>query len=294
MQTETLDQCILCDSKNIDVYDTKLCLSKCADCSLIFDNPRPTLEAISAYYSEQGKYDDWLSNEEGLNKQWRNLLKRIKRLKPEGDLLDIGAGIGQFLHFAKEHYTVLGTEVSSEAVHLAKEKFNIDLIQGIVEAVNLGDKKFDIITMHQVMEHVQFPSKTIEYCKSLLKPGGILYIGVPNEAAYSLRMIIPAMLKLIGRKKYKDFSIKGFRKIDFDSMNEIHLSHFSEQSLKKVLSKKGFKIVASNIDFIDPLIYSKWPVQIIRHIIFTIAVIIRLISRKNIYNCFWVAAKKSD
>lgn len=295
IEYEKLDQCILCHSAHIiKNYNTPLYLSKCTDCGLIFDNPRPTLSAISDYYSAKGRYEPWLRNEEGLNRQWKNLLKRIRTFKVSGDLLDIGAGIGQFLFFARKFFSVFGTEISSEGITLAKEKFNIILSQGEIEQVDFGDRKFDIIVMHQVLEHLQHPGRTIDYIRSILKPDGVFYISVPNEALYSLRMITPAILSLIGRKKYKQFSLMGFRKIDFNTMEEIHLSHFSEPVLKRALHKKGFEIVANNIDFIDPLIYGKWPIQIIRHAIFAIAIMVRFVLKINIYNCLWIAAKKKE
>jgi SAM-dependent methyltransferase len=292
IEYEKLKQCILCSSTQIINFDSRSFLSKCSACGLVYDNPRPTLSAISRYYSEKGRYEPWLQNEEGLNKQWKNLLKRIMQFKASGDLLDIGAGIGQFLFFAKKYFNVFGTEISTEAIAIAKEKFDVNLSQGEIEQVDFGDRQFDILVMHQVLEHLQNPGGTIDHCRSLLKPGGIFYVSVPNEAPYSLRMIAPAILSLLGRKKYKAFSLKGFRKIDFDSMEEIHLSHFSESTLKNAIKQKGFEIVSSNIDFIDPLIYSKWPVQIIRHVVFSIAYLIRLVLKINIYNCLWIAAKK--
>ena len=292
IEYEKLDYCIVCGSTHISTFDNRLFLFKCSACGLVFDNPRPTLLAISRYYSEKGRYEPWLQNEEGLNKQWKNLLRRIRLFKKSGDLLDIGAGIGQFLFFAKKHFTVYGTEISTEAIAIAKDKFDVTLSQGEIEQVDFEGRQFDIIVMHQVLEHLQNPGRTIDHCMSLLKPSGILYLSVPNEALYSLRMIAPAILSILGKKKYNGFSLKGFRKIDFDSMEEIHLSHFSESTLKKVLKQKGFEIVSSNIDFIDPLIYSKWPVQIVRHIIFSLAYLIRLAFKANIYNCLWIAARK--
>ncbi len=292
IEYEKLDQCILCDSTQISTFDGHLFLFKCSNCGLVFDNPRPTLSAISRYYSEKGRYEPWLQNEDGLNRQWKNLLKRIRTFKTSGDLLDIGAGIGQFLSLAQKHFSVYGTEISTEGIAIAKDKFNISLSQGEVEQVDFGDRKFDVIVMHQVLEHLQNPGRTINHCRSLLKPDGILYISVPNEALYSLRMVAPAILSLLGKKRFKPFSLKGFRKIDFDTMEEIHLSHFSEPILKKAFRQKEFELVSSNIDFIDPLIYSKWPVQIIRHIIFGFAHIIRAFFKINIYNCLWVVVRK--
>jgi len=228
-----------------------------------------------------------------LSQQWINLVKRIRRFRKQGDLLDVGAGIGFFLSFAKRYFSVAGTEISAEGVQIAREKYGIDVARGEIENIDFNGRKFDIITMHQVLEHVQNPHKTIDTCKSLLKDNGLLYISVPNEAWYSLRMLFPAILKLLGRAKYACFSYSGFRKICFETMEEIHLSHFNEPTLRKQLKKQGFKILESNIDFIDPLMHSSTPVQAVRYGVFFCATVLRLIFRINTYNCFWIMAKKA-
>ncbi len=289
---EKIDHCILCESLNCTVFDTNLYLYRCDNCGHIFDNPRPTLGSISQYYSEKGKYEPWIDHHEGLQKQWLGLLQRILRFKQSGNLLDVGAGIGQFLHVAQSSFAVSGTEISSEGVSIAKERFGITLEQGEIESIDFAGKQFDVIVMHQVLEHVPFPGKTIDYCKSLLKPGGVFYISVPNEAPYSLRMLLPGLLSVTGKKKYRSFSLNGHRKIDYTAMEEIHLSHFSEPVLRNILKSKGFNIIESNIDFIDPLMFSKGSVQCMRHAIYYGTKIINALFKINMYNCFWITARK--
>ena len=50
MDIETLSSCNLCDSIKIEPIDPKCNIQKCDSCGYIFDNPRPTLNDISAYY----------------------------------------------------------------------------------------------------------------------------------------------------------------------------------------------------------------------------------------------------
>ncbi len=290
---ESLDQCILCSSKNIRLYRSEINLSVCNDCGLIFDNPRPTLASIQHYYSQRGKYDTWLEREPVLMRQWDMMLTRILRWIQSGRLLDVGAGIGFFLSLARQHFEVEGTELSSEAVRLALEKFDLSLINSELEKIKF-DQPFDIITMFHVLEHLPYPNKTIEYCRTLLKSGGLLYIAVPNEPFYSLRRLLPALFSALGFNKFRSFHRCGFRKIDFSELDELHLSHFSEPILKNYLKNNGFTIIDSNMDPIDAFMFRRGLLQYLRWFIYALSYGFRFLTRLNTYNSLWVVAKRDD
>lgn len=227
-----------------------------------------------------------------MTSQLHTVLKRLLGYKDGGKLLDIGAGTGLLLSLAEKHFEIFGTEVSVEAIRIARERYGIHLIEGDVETIDFGGKQFDVILLGQVLEHVQYPGKTLHICKSLLKPDGILYLSVPNEPLYSLRMLIPGFLSRIGRKKYEHFMRNGLRKIDCNSMKEIHLSHFSEPMLRRFLKSLKFKLIDGDMDFVDPLILKRWPFQILRHSVYCLARLLRMCTGIYIYNVFWLIAKK--
>jgi 2-polyprenyl-3-methyl-5-hydroxy-6-metoxy-1,4-benzoquinol methylase len=293
IEYETLHTCIFCDSSDIMEFDAKNLLFICPRCGIIFDNPRPTQSSIEAYYSEKGKYDPWLERGKGMDEQWIRVLKRIRQFKPSGDLLDVGAGIGQFISYARDHFSCEGTEISAEGIELAKKKFNVALRHGELETIDFGTRKFDVICLFHVLEHLPYPGKSLRHCASLLNPDGILYISLPNEGALSLRRLLPGLLSMLGSRKFKGFSTNGFRKIAMD-LEEIHLSHFSEPVLKDHLARNSFSIAGCGIDFIDPFMFKKGPVQIIRHLLFAGATVLRAITGINMYNCFWCVAKKTE
>lgn len=289
---ETLSQCILCKSNDIYEYDTTRLVWKCKTCGLVFDNPRPTLETIESYYSVSGKFIPWIQREVVLDAQKRACLKRILTFKSSGDLLEIGAGIGHFIHYARKHFNCIGTEISSEAVEVAKTKYDVPLLHGEAESMDFGGKKFDLIIMNQVLEHLPYPGRTLEFCKTLLKNEGLLYIAVPNEAPYSLRVVLPGLLSRFNIKKFKRFSLRGFRKIDMD-LEEIHLSHFSEKTLRTFFKASGFSITGSGMDFTDPYCFSKGLIQIPRHLLYFASRLLYAVTGINTYNSLWIIAKKN-
>ncbi len=278
---EVVEECILCDSSNIVSFDKSVLMYTCNDCGLIFDNPRPTQEAIWDHYSQQGKYDHWIESDKNFQLYWRAFLKQLLVFKQGGNLLDVGAGIGMFLSRAKNHFDVTGTEVSSEAIQVAKERYGLDFFKGELEGIDFQNKKFDVITMCQILEHFPYPGKTLDYIKTLLNPEGLIYIVVPNEAQFSFRMILAGLFSRLGLQRFKDFTSQGYRKLEIDVLDEIHLSHFSDKSVCKVLESKGFEILKTTIEFHDPYMQKGGAVQIVRHGV-------RLFSQivKSIYNLF--------
>lgn len=288
---EFVNKCILCDSDNIKEFNSKTLMYKCSDCGLVFDNPRPTQKLIWEHYSQQGKYDHWIDSDKAFQKYWNSYLKKILKYKQEGELLDIGAGIGKFISNARKYFNVTGVEVSDEAIKQAKELYDLDLIKGEFELIDFEGKKFDIISMSQILEHVPYPGKTLDVIKKNLVKGGIIFITVPNEAAYSLRMILAGLFSKIGLKRFKDFDAKGFRKIEIGKLDEIHLSHFSEKNLKTILNEKGFEVLCSTIEFHDTFMRKKGPIQLVRYLMLSVATIIKRILGINIYNSFGIFAR---
>src|SRR5215469_7803150 len=98
---ETLVHCSVCGSDDLRIVDSDISLCRCLRCSLIFRNPRPSESEISAYYSQEDQYDDWLAHEHSRDLLWRRRLQMVDRYGRRGPLLDVGTGIGQFLSFAK-------------------------------------------------------------------------------------------------------------------------------------------------------------------------------------------------
>lgn len=106
MKLEYLNKCNLCKGKDISPIDKDHNIYKCNHCGYIFDNPRPTFDETKNFYSREDQYDPWLKEEKGRDILWQRRLRMVKKYKTTGTLLDIGAGIGQFLNFAKNDFVV--------------------------------------------------------------------------------------------------------------------------------------------------------------------------------------------
>ncbi len=288
MKLEYLKKCNICQSDNIICIDRNCNIYKCSDCGYIFNNPRPVSQEIMKFYSQSAKYDFWMKDEKPWDLMWLRRLKKIRRYKKTGTLLDIGGGIGQFLYFAKDYFRIKGTEVSKSAIKIAKEKYNIELIPGEIEDIDFDNSKFDVITLFHVLEHVPNPSAVIEKCKRLLEKQGIIIIAVPNDI-FSLRAIARNLLATFKIGRFRRRGKFGLPKITLDgSIDEIHLSHFTTSTLKILLSRKGFTIIETSL---DPYYIIKKYKKIIDHLFYFSCLFAKKIFRVNIYDTIWIMAE---
>jgi SAM-dependent methyltransferase len=286
---EYIKTCNLCDSGELKKIDDSHNICQCSSCGYIFDNPRPSFKEICEYYSKPGKYNIWLENHVPREKLWKRRLNLMRKWKKPGNLLDVGAGIGQFLDIGRYDFTELcGTEISDSAIHIAKERYGLDIFQGSIEDVDFTSRKFDNITIFHVLEHVEDPRAVIRKCQALLKEDGILFIAVPNDIQ-SLKAKGNEMFRKIGIFRTSSKGVYGLPKITLDgSESEIHLSHFTPGILVSMLEREGFKVLELSL---DPYFVSRGIRQIVREIYYLLHRIIFMITGLNLYNTIWIVAQ---
>jgi ubiquinone/menaquinone biosynthesis C-methylase UbiE len=286
---ETLSRCLVCDSEQIQVVDAAYNLCCCGACGYVFDNPRPTLQALVNFYSKPGKYDCWLVAEAARERLWERRLRKLLKHSSRGKLLDVGTGTGQFLNAAKPYFDyVTGTEVSQSGLTVAKEKYNLDIAQGELAGCNLPRESFDAITLFHVLEHVPDPKQTIALCRDLLKKDGILLICVPNDVlAWTSK--IKLLGKRIGLPAFQKFSPKIGVPLVFTS-REIHLSHFTPTVLRRGLEQAGLKVLDESL---DPY-YSAAGLRLLLHsAYYAFHRLLFGLLRINRYGTIWMVARKS-
>jgi SAM-dependent methyltransferase len=174
--------------------------------------------------------------------------------------LDVGAGIGEFVGKASPYFDATGTEVSQEAIRLARERLGLRLLHGAIEgaselkegASELKAGSFDVISLIHVLEHVPDPAHTIRRCRELLRPGGWLFVAVPNDSPAAWYKCYwgtgRALWRHIRRSgtpiSYEETPALGSVDLHLaDASAEIHLSHFSPECLRRFLSREGFDAV---------------------------------------------------
>lgn len=135
-------------------------------------------------------------------------------------ILEIGTGLGKFLHFLKRHgyERIEGIDVSGEMVKWARKNSGIKvrLVRDVGRFLRSKQNTYDCVAMLDVLEHIEKARvvQTLEAVRLSLKPGGTLILSTENMASP------------IGRiQQYLDFS---------------HEYNYTEVTLRQVLATAGF------------------------------------------------------
>lgn len=178
--------------------DVQATFVKCAQCGLIYQNPRPTPEEMGRHYPSE--YELFSSAPDSTNTSWMlsravhyGMGKRaafVTRHKKAGRLLDVGCAIGSFMNEMRQRpdWEVEGIEVSEVASRIARERYGLPVRTGTLEQAQLPSDCFDVVTMWDVLEHVHDPKATLREVRRILKPSGVLVARVPNASGWDARI----------------------------------------------------------------------------------------------------------
>ena len=167
---------------------TRLSLFKCTGCELVFAAPIPTTDELGKYYSNYWDGSVAISTPSTRRYYIAQSLSRIRYLRdkinlPEKmEVLDIGAGLGLF-HKAMvdEGINHEFTAIEFDAKQL--EQLNkSDIKECYKELSDLpADRKYDLVILSHVLEHMSSPHQFISDIMIHVKPGGYLFVELPNS-----------------------------------------------------------------------------------------------------------------
>jgi 2-polyprenyl-3-methyl-5-hydroxy-6-metoxy-1,4-benzoquinol methylase len=182
----------------------------------------PVPENLGDYYKSENYISHTDSKKSVLDKVYQSvknitLKRKLKLINSFGtsikNILDVGAGTGDFLKVCKDNsWNVFGTEPDVDARNIAAKK-GVILHEYLSKFKN---QKFDVITLWHVLEHVENLQEYISELENLLSKKGRLIIAVPN---------------------YKSNDAKYYKEhwAAFDVPR--HLWHFSQTSISKLFSE---------------------------------------------------------
>lgn len=171
-------------------------LVQCQNCNLIYQNPQLTRDELSQHYP-----DDYLAYQTDTTKLTRvekvsashnheRKYQHIKKHHPRpGHILDVGCASGDFLYAMKQHnWQTTGVELSTSAAQHAQEKLGLTVKIGTLLEASLPDNHFDVIVFWHVLEHVLDPKATLAEAARIIKPNGLLVLGLPNPTSIEARL----------------------------------------------------------------------------------------------------------
>ncbi len=200
---------------------------RCRRCDLARTAPAPTEEELDGYYP-QGYHSTTKRYRGGMDRilsmVHRSRIRTLERLLGgTGSALDIGCGPAVLINQMRSRgWKVRGTERSPSAAKQARDVFHLDVSAVDVEELVAAGASYDAVILWHVAEHLHTPEVTVRAIASLLRPGGVLLVAVPNFGSPEAR---------IGRA--------GWFHLDVPR----HLVHFTPATLTAILDATGFRPV---------------------------------------------------
>ena len=251
-------------------------LLECAACSFRFFDVRLDDQEVSrlysgyrgeSYFAERHRWEFWYSRKvnDGIGGDPREIADRVaaidRFLSPHVDkstirsVLDYGGDRGQFI-----------------PPSLGLSKFVFELSDAVPEAgverigseQELGAMKFDLIMALGVLEHCSDPENVLRKLLSYLSPGSLLLIGVPYERygvgfagggrlyhAYleALLKVPPALVAVDFYSTAARVRLNRVPPLGLIKCHE-HLNFFEQNSMKALLERTGFEVLASSVESI--------------------------------------------
>lgn len=139
----------------------------------------------------------------------------------ERNLLDVGSGHGFFSESALEKgFTVTAIELAANEREIMKKMTGYDPVPVSFEDFDGTTKLFSAILMSQVLEHALDVNQWIAKASSLLVPGGVLAVALPNFDSF-IRIIMRVRDPYICPPE--------------------HINFFTVKSLKILMEKHGLR-----------------------------------------------------
>ncbi|MEN9560925.1 MAG: hypothetical protein RIQ56_198 [Candidatus Parcubacteria bacterium] len=169
----------------------------------------------------------------------RGIIALVKKYTPiKGAVVDYGCGRGDFLReLFKEDVKVIAADNSDGVLQGVKEEFGSKVQETILiekPPLKVRGDMADFVFFNAVVEHLlpETLAETLEELKRLLKKGGKVVVTCPYRE---------------NLQKYKTICPDCGGKFHYMQ----HVGSFSEDSLKELMEKHGFKTITSQGSWLD-------------------------------------------
>jgi methionine biosynthesis protein MetW len=99
-------------------------------------------------------------------------------------VLDVGCGNGQMLsEYRRLGWQTYGVEPSESSAQQARQDGH-EVFTGMLHDARYPDEFFDAVTMWDALEHIHNPREVMAEVYRVLRPGGRVYISVPNFGSW--------------------------------------------------------------------------------------------------------------
>ena len=180
----------------------------------------PTDEELARAY-EIAASEVYVEEEAGQRETACVALEQIERYTGgPGALLDLGCWVGFLMAEARDRgWRTLGIEPSAFASGRAREQLGLEVIQGDLMEADVPKGEWDAVVLGDVLEHVTQPADALDRVRSLLRPGGVVYIALPDAGSRVARALGPRWWSVL----------------------PTHVHYFTRHSLATLLRRREFE-----------------------------------------------------
>jgi len=210
----------LSEGSLMEGYDITLCNR----CGAAFADHIPGQPVFDKYYADMSKYEHGDRDGRVSNEDLDICKKTADHLAPfigeSESIADIGCATGALLaEFKRRGFNnVTGFDPSHACCVAARKLYDIEVREAVISKLGNETQRFDIVMMTGVLEHLCDVEFSLRSVTGLLKPGGRIFISVPDASCY-----------------HKWFSAP----FQFFSME--HINFFSPGSLANLMLRMGFE-----------------------------------------------------
>jgi SAM-dependent methyltransferase len=144
-----------------------------------------------------------------------------------------------FLELARTAgYTVQGIDPVPEVSRIARDDFGLVVETAPFDRCGLEKASFDVITMWDSLEHLPDPMGALMLSRELLRPGGVLFVSVPNY-----RSVLHGVAALLGKLPYRRTREMVDKLYHFS-----HVCIWSPRAIETALTAARFSPLARGLD----------------------------------------------
>ena len=152
---------------------------RCEKCRHVFTNGYFTPAAAQILFSRTHEYQKVGHDLERQRYVSARMVERIAGHAGLGDWLDVGFGNGSLIFTANEFgFSAVGLDLRMDNVE-ALQRLGFEAHCLSIEAFD-APGRFAVVTMADVLEHMPFPKIGLAAAHRLLRPGGTLFLSMPN------------------------------------------------------------------------------------------------------------------
>lgn len=220
-------------------------LVQCLMCRFYYVRPRPTAEELKALYDDEYfSHDDLPSCLLFRGPVFSQCLCKLEKLVGgTGRILDVGCGTGEFVADAiSRGWCATGIESSSTAARFARVDRGLPVERAVLGTVSFAEASFDAVTLLDVLEHLLMPRDELTRAYTLLKPGGIVAVRLPNTLFHLPKARLISLLKIS----------------ESNLEMRYHLNHFTPRTLSGLLRAVGFEVLSVEVGAPETKAYAPW------------------------------------